>query len=287
MGSKPAGRSARSACAVLGHRLALQPSADRRQLGRRDRHGRGGVGRGPPRAPRRTSPLPRRGTAATAAVYECGLRPLRVGRSRATARVAVRSRRCHRRVLRRGRSVRSRWRSAPPSAPALAAATLPRAKPTRPRHVRDRRLGPDRRPGRAHAHGAEAPRGRGGLAPVRRRASRSSRTSVPRTASRRASSSSSARTGRSCPRSSPRCSASSTSASGSCLVTLWVPTRGWMRANNDLIRTGPKRDRHAVLADWTALARSHPGWFYADRVHLPINGPGATALARLIATRLR
>jgi hypothetical protein len=71
------------------------------------------------------------------------------------------------------------------------------------------------------------------------------------------------------------------------LVTLWVPTRGWMRANNDLIRTGPRRSRHAVIADWTALARSHPGWFYADRVHLPIDGPGATALAQLIARRLR
>jgi hypothetical protein len=71
------------------------------------------------------------------------------------------------------------------------------------------------------------------------------------------------------------------------LVDLWVPTRGWMRANNDLIRTGPRRDRHAVLADWTALAKRHPGWFYSDRVHLPINGPGATALARLIAAKLR
>jgi hypothetical protein len=60
-----------------------------------------------------------------------------------------------------------------------------------------------------------------------------------------------------------------------------------MRANNDLIRTGPRRNRHVVIADWTALARSHPGWFYADRVHLPIDGPGATALARLIARRLR
>ena len=71
------------------------------------------------------------------------------------------------------------------------------------------------------------------------------------------------------------------------LVTLWVPTRGWMRANNDLIRTGPRRSRHVVIADWTALARVHPGWFYADRVHVPIDGPGATALARLLARRLR
>jgi hypothetical protein len=71
------------------------------------------------------------------------------------------------------------------------------------------------------------------------------------------------------------------------LVTLWVPTRGWMRANNDLIRTGPRRDRHVVIADWTALARRHPGWFYSDRVHLPIGGLGATALARLLARSLR
>ena len=71
------------------------------------------------------------------------------------------------------------------------------------------------------------------------------------------------------------------------LVTLWVPTRGWMRPNNDLIRTGPKRSRHVVIADWTALARKHPGWFYSDHVHLPIGGPGAIALARLIARALR
>jgi hypothetical protein len=70
------------------------------------------------------------------------------------------------------------------------------------------------------------------------------------------------------------------------LVTLWVPTRGWMRPNNDLIRTGPRRSKHVVIADWTALARKHPGWFYADRVHLPIDGPGANALARLIARKL-
>jgi hypothetical protein len=71
------------------------------------------------------------------------------------------------------------------------------------------------------------------------------------------------------------------------LVTLWVPTRGWMRSNNDLIRSGPRRSRHCVIADWTALARDHPQWFYADQVHLPIDGPGATALARLIARALR
>jgi len=70
------------------------------------------------------------------------------------------------------------------------------------------------------------------------------------------------------------------------LVTLWVPTRGWMRANNDLIRTGPRRSRHVVIADWTELARNHPGWFYPDEVHMPIDGPGATALAKLLARRL-
>jgi hypothetical protein len=71
------------------------------------------------------------------------------------------------------------------------------------------------------------------------------------------------------------------------IVTLWVPTRAWMRPNNDLLRTAPRRDRHAVIADWTALARAHPQWFYADQVHLPIDGPGATALAKLIAAKLR
>lgn len=70
------------------------------------------------------------------------------------------------------------------------------------------------------------------------------------------------------------------------LVTLWVPTRGWMRANNDLIRTGPRREHNVVIADWTRLARAHQGWFYSDRIHLPIDGPGATALAHLIARTL-
>lgn len=70
------------------------------------------------------------------------------------------------------------------------------------------------------------------------------------------------------------------------VVTLWVPTRAWMRPDNTLLRTGPRRQHNVVVADWTRLARAHPRWFYADHVHLPIDGPGATALARLIAHAL-
>ena len=69
------------------------------------------------------------------------------------------------------------------------------------------------------------------------------------------------------------------------LVTNWVPTRGWMAANNALIESGAKA-HNVVIANWAALAQTHPGWFYSDEVHLPIDGPGATALAHLIASAL-
>jgi hypothetical protein len=68
-------------------------------------------------------------------------------------------------------------------------------------------------------------------------------------------------------------------------VTNYVPTRGWMGPNNALIESGAKA-HNVVIANWAALAEAHPGWFYSYEVHLPINGPGATALAHLIKTAL-
>ena len=43
----------------------------------------------------------------------------------------------------------------------------------------------------------------------------------------------------------------------------------------------------AVLADWEALAAQHPEWFYSDGTHLPIGGPGAQALAALVASKVK
>jgi hypothetical protein len=39
-----------------------------------------------------------------------------------------------------------------------------------------------------------------------------------------------------------------------------------------------------VLVDWNGPATRHPGWFYADGIHL--NGPGRTAYAAVISAAL-
>ena len=35
--------------------------------------------------------------------------------------------------------------------------------------------------------------------------------------------------------------------------------------------------------DWSIVVAAHREWLYADQTHLPIGGPGAQALAALIA----
>ena len=69
------------------------------------------------------------------------------------------------------------------------------------------------------------------------------------------------------------------------LVTVHVD-RPWQDSVNAVLRAGAAVARNAVVADWAALAAHHPGWFYADGTHLPIDGPGARALARLIAAKV-
>jgi hypothetical protein len=69
------------------------------------------------------------------------------------------------------------------------------------------------------------------------------------------------------------------------LVTNHVPL-WWQNPNNRLLRAAAAAHRDAVLADWAALAAAHPGWFYADGVHMPIGGTGAHAFARLIASKV-
>ena len=52
-------------------------------------------------------------------------------------------------------------------------------------------------------------------------------------------------------------------------------------ANNAVIRAGVARYPQAALADWAALAASHPAWFARDGVHI---GPaGAAAFGNLLA----
>jgi len=66
-------------------------------------------------------------------------------------------------------------------------------------------------------------------------------------------------------------------------VTEHVP-RPWQDTNNAVLAAGVARHPNAVLADWYALSTPHPEWFYAgDGIHMPIGGPGAQALAALLA----
>ena len=65
-------------------------------------------------------------------------------------------------------------------------------------------------------------------------------------------------------------------------VTVHVD-RPWQGQVNAVLTAGVPRYPTAVLADWASLAAAHPEWFYTDGTHLPIGGPGAQALAALIA----
>jgi hypothetical protein len=60
----------------------------------------------------------------------------------------------------------------------------------------------------------------------------------------------------------------------------------WQDPNNAVLAAGVARYPNAVLADWFTLATQHPDWTGPDGTHLAMNGPGATALASLIATTL-
>jgi len=62
--------------------------------------------------------------------------------------------------------------------------------------------------------------------------------------------------------------------------------RPWQDPNNTVLVKGASRYRNAVVADWATLAAQHPEWFGPDGTHLAIDGPGATALAALVASKL-
>jgi hypothetical protein len=69
------------------------------------------------------------------------------------------------------------------------------------------------------------------------------------------------------------------------IVTVHVD-QPWQDPVNDVLETGVKSYPRAVLADWAGLAATNPQWFGSDGTHLPIGGPGAEALAALIATKV-
>ncbi len=62
--------------------------------------------------------------------------------------------------------------------------------------------------------------------------------------------------------------------------------RPWQDPNNAVLASGATRYPNAVVADWATLAAQNPGWFGSDGTHLAIDGPGAVALAQLVATTL-
>ena len=62
--------------------------------------------------------------------------------------------------------------------------------------------------------------------------------------------------------------------------------RPWQDPNNAVLAGGAARYPHVVVADWATLATKNPQWFGGDGVHLGIDGPGADALAGLVATTL-
>ncbi len=62
--------------------------------------------------------------------------------------------------------------------------------------------------------------------------------------------------------------------------------RPWQDPNNAVLASAATRYPNVVVADWATLAAQNPQWFGADGTHLAIDGPGADALASLIATTL-
>lgn len=67
-------------------------------------------------------------------------------------------------------------------------------------------------------------------------------------------------------------------------VTIHVD-RPWQDPNNAVLDAGVSQYPRAVLADWYGLVSQNPGWLYSDSTHLPIDGPGAQALANLVASK--
>ena len=63
--------------------------------------------------------------------------------------------------------------------------------------------------------------------------------------------------------------------------------RPWQDPNNAVLASGASRYPDVFVADWATLAAQNPAWFGSDGTHLAIDGPGATALASLVASTLQ
>ncbi|MDA8309857.1 MAG: hypothetical protein M0Z46_04475 [Actinomycetota bacterium] len=59
--------------------------------------------------------------------------------------------------------------------------------------------------------------------------------------------------------------------------------RTWQGPDNAVISQGVGRFPRTVLVNWYQLAVAHPTWLYPTQTHMPIDGPGAQALAGLVA----
>lgn len=60
----------------------------------------------------------------------------------------------------------------------------------------------------------------------------------------------------------------------------------WEEANNSLFKAEAPQFSTVRIADWDALAKANPGWFYSDGTHMPIGGAGAVAWAKLVRSEL-
>jgi hypothetical protein len=69
------------------------------------------------------------------------------------------------------------------------------------------------------------------------------------------------------------------------IVNNHVPD-SWGASNDALFSSEVSQYPRARLANWNALGDAHPGWFYSDRTHMPIGGPGARAFAELVRSTL-
>ena len=64
------------------------------------------------------------------------------------------------------------------------------------------------------------------------------------------------------------------------------PSYSWWQSVNQTLEQGVPMYANARLADFNALADANPQWFGSDGVHMPIGGPGAQAMASLIASKI-
>lgn len=79
--------------------------------------------------------------------------------------------------------------------------------------------------------------------------------------------------------------------SGATLVvfdTVHVPSSySWWQSVNATLREGVAKYANARLADFNSLGNANPQWFGSDGIHMVIGGPGAQAMASLIARTIK